>query len=625
MELEPVWFQRIAEAGAWGISVAVHMVVLLFLSLFTFSGTIREQLAIISSVENIEKVEYKFDTAISEQLGNTTNMNLLSTSQQVAATVAHNPEREIREKLEENFAPALPVTESIVEPERAMLTQAVTTQGTTEQPGGVEGAVDRLTHEIASSLRERKTLVVWLFDVSPSLHKRRAAIASRVENVYSQLNAMSVDSDKALKSAVAVFGEGFKVVTDEPLDETPALVKAVQSIKSESSGKENVFGAVIATVNKYMNYRTKMHRNVMVVIVTDEAGSDVQNLDKAIALAKRYGIRCYVVGDSAPFGRRIVEEPFILEDGENVIGVMERGPESRYQEYLKLSFWGISDYGLENLSSGFGPYALTRLCAETNGLFFITDQVKGPALDTQAMRNYQPDYRSTQAIDEDIRTNRAKRLLVELAEKNKDLDIPLPQLTFAAQNDTVLRQGLDQAQRPMADFDYKVDAMLKFLEAGEKERAKITEPRWRAAFDLAMGRLLALRVRGFGYNSMLAEMKVAPKKFERQGSNQWRLVASREITSGANVKKLANRATEYLKRVVDEHPGTPWEKIAERELSQPLGWEWKENQYNPPAMNRGGGDEKEKLRIKFAEEEKKAGKKAKAGGGGMSGPVRREI
>jgi hypothetical protein len=32
----------------------------------------------------------------------------------------------------------------------------------------------------------------------------------------------------------------------------------------------------------------------------------------------------------------------------------------------------------------------------------------------------------------------------------------------------------------------------------------------------------------------------------------------------------------YLERVVAEHAGTPWALDAERELRQPLGWEWRE-------------------------------------------------
>jgi len=105
-------------------------------------------------------------------------------------------------------------------------------------------------------------------------------------------------------------------------------------------------------------------------------------------------------------------------------------------------------------------------------------------------------------------------------------------------------------------------------------------------------------------------MRTSPKPFEKKGSNQWRLVPSKEISSGAQVKKLSNKATEYLKRVIDQHAGTPWGEMAERELSPPLGWAWRENTYVAPAGGMGNG--KNKPAPRFIEEvDSKTGKKTK--------------
>jgi hypothetical protein len=360
----------------------------------------------------------------------------------------------------------------------------------------------------------------------------------------------------------------------------------------------------------------------MIIVVTDEAGSDPVNLEQAIVSTKRYGMRCYCVGDAAPFGKETVEAPFTLENGETVIGVMHKGPETRYPERVRLGYWGTNSYDIENMSSGFGPYGLTRLCAETNGLYFITDDGRGQKIDPQVMRNYAPDYRPIAMIDADINQNKAKSALREVCTLLKLNDVPLPRLEFPAENDTVLRQAITESQKPLADFEYKLDGLLKLLEPGEKDRAKIKDARSRAGYDLAMGRVLALRTRSFGYNAMLAEMKSSPKKFDKQGSNQWRLESSKEISSGATTKKLAVRATEYLKRVIDEHPGTPWQLMAERELSKPLGWDWKESNYNPNPAGMGGG--KDKAGPKFIEVEDPVTKK-KVKKQIDKDPVRRDI
>jgi hypothetical protein len=532
-------------------------------------------------------------------------------SHEATQQVSAEPQEQIQEKLDENFKAEVPVTDDIVKPADSELLSAVDIKGNGEFVGGVEGAIDRLAWEIANSLREKKTTVVWLFDVSPSLSKQREAIADRVDVIYKQLNTLNANADKALKTGIAAFGDKHRIVTNDLLDDTDEVVKAVRGLKSEDSGTENVFGAVTAVANKWQNQATSMRRNVMIIVVTDEAGSDPQGLEQAIVQCKRYGMKVYCVGQMAPFGRQEVEVPFTLESGETILGVMQRGPESYLQERVELPFWGVPSGDLQNIASGFGPYALTRLCAETNGLFFITDPGLGK-VDLSVMRGYAPDYRPIRLLEQDVASNGAKRALIDVANslKGGTIQIRLPRQEFPAENDNILKDAIAEAQKPLAELDYRLDQIVKRLEEGEKDRAKIREPRWQAGYDLALGRALALRVRSFGYNTMLAEMRTSPKPFEKKGSNQWRLVPSKEISSGAQVKKLSNKATEYLKRVIDQHAGTPWGEMAERELSQPLGWAWRENTYVAPAGGMGNG--KNKPAPRFIEEvDAKTGKKTK--------------
>ena len=42
------------------------------------------------------------------------------------------------------------------------------------------------------------------------------------------------------------------------------------------------------------------------------------------------------------------------------------------------------------------------------------------------------------------------------------------------------------------------------------------------------------------------------------------------------MKKIGERAVEYLERVQMEHAGTPWAQMAEIELGVPVGWKWME-------------------------------------------------
>ena len=579
------------------VSFSLHLIVFAILGLIKFAQ-MTDAFMTISSVKDdeFETVDPKFDTAMSEQIGSESEVNTYTASEEASTYLAKNPLSEIEKSIETTLEVAAPVFDELPQPSKSDVLATVATTGTTEHAGGVEGAVDRLAWEIANSLREKKTLVIWLFDVSPSLSVRRGQIAERVENVYQQLNQLNVGADQALKSAVAVFGADCTILTNKPLDEASELVSTVRNIKSESSGDENTFAAVLKVSKHFLPFRTEQHRDVMIIIVTDEEGSDPDNLEQAIDRCRRYGMRCYCVGDSAPFGRKNVEAPFQMEDGERVIGVMQKGPESKYAELLRLGYWGTHSHDLDDMSSGFGPYGLTRLCTETNGLYFIADNGRGRhQFDPAVMRNYTPDYRPIPVLERDIQLNKAKLALIqscsfveEIAQSRKVLNIAMPNLDFRAENDTVLRRDITEAQKPIADLDASLDQLLRRLEQGEKDRQKVKEARWRASYDLAIGRALALRTRAFGYNAILAEMKVNPKKFEIAANNKWRLVPSKDINSRIEVKKMASRANEYLSRVIDEHPGTPWALMAERERNAPLGWEWKESHYNPDPVVAAG-------------------------------------
>jgi hypothetical protein len=225
--------------------------------------------------------------------------------------------------------------------------------------------------------------------------------------------------------------------------------------------------------------------------------------------------------------------------------------------------------------------------------------------DPARMREYKPDYRPVRVVDAEIRTNPAMAALREVANQTYLDSIPFPTLTFSAENDTQLRQAITEAQRPMADKEYWVDKMLGTLEMGKQARASLSEPAWQASYDLAMGRLLAMKVRLKGYNVMLANMKSSPKPFERPGSNEWKLTASKEIDTGPKMRQISEEARKLLKQVIDEHQGTPWEHLAVKELGQDLGWTWQEGMHYVPGLENRTDVDQEQVRLLLAEQNRR--------------------
>jgi hypothetical protein len=109
----------------------------------------------------------------------------------------------------------------------------------------------------------------------------------------------------------------------------------------------------------------------------------------------------------------------------------------------------------------------------------------------------------------------------------------------------------------------------------DSDRDRVTTPRWQAGFDLAIGRALAVKVRTEGYNAMLAEAKQG-LRFQNLQSDTWVLLPSESVTASSALSKDSSSAHNYLQRVLDEHQGTRWALLAERELSEPLVCQWYE-------------------------------------------------
>ncbi|MEX2285453.1 MAG: vWA domain-containing protein [Planctomycetaceae bacterium] len=563
----------------------MHALLFLALACIVENTLVEGRLLLSSQISNAELIppeDFKFDATAFDAIGNDGDLNSVSTALAATTHGSRSSQPRIEQQIKSSAVDVPHASQGeIFEPAESDVLAAVETTGATEHPGGVPGAIDRLTYEIAASLRERETLVIWLFDASLSLNARRSEIADRFENIYRQLGLLKVGGNGALKTAVVSFGQHTSILTKEPIDDVGEIVGAVREIEPDVSGKEYVFDAVQEAASRWKLYRTKEKRNVMAIIVTDERGDDFDRLEATIGGLKKLGIRVFCVGNEAIFGQEKHYVDFTDDRGFHWPRVpMDQGPETAGLERLRLRYWDQDD--VEGLSSSYGPYALTRLCAETGGLYLVAEETGGPRFDPEVMREYTPDYLPVERYKRELEKNPAKAALVQAAIATSAEEIPRPQLRFRADTDTNLRQEINEAQKPLAVLDFRLKEMHALLDAGEKHRDRVKEPRWRAGYDLAMGRVLAMRVRAYGYNVVLAAMKTSPRPFEKQGNNLWILEPSTETDAPPQIVRMAERAVEYLQRVIAEHPGTPWQLLAQRELSAPMGWKWHEGYMEIP-------------------------------------------
>ena len=476
-------------------------------------------------------------------------------------------------------------------------------EGTT----GAVGAIDRLTHEILLSLDERKTLVVWCFDSTASLIPQRNAIHDRFDKIYQELGIIEAAGNKAFKkyedepllSSIVAFGNNVELVTKKPTSSLADLKSAVKGIKNDDSGNENVFRTVYEVAKNYAHYRFappggQPERNVMIVVFTDEAGTDQVGLDETVKLCRRHTMPVYVVGVPAPFGRKETMmkwvDPDPKYDQSPKWGVVDQGPESLQPERIKLNFSSSKEDDLA-IDSGFGPYSLTRLCVETGGIYFTVHPNRDVRravsrqetqafsshishfFDPEVMRRYRPDYVSATEYQKRVSSNKARFVLVEAAKMSQLDQMASPNLRFVKTDEAAFSTALSEAQQESARLEPKINQLYEVLRGGESDREKEETPRWKAGYDLAMGRVLAVKVRTESYNAMLAAAKRGLKAKDPK-NNTWTLKPADEISVGSQLAKLGERAKMYLNRVLKDHPGTPWALLAEKELKDPVGWVW---------------------------------------------------
>ena len=479
---------------------------------------------------------------------------------------------------------------------------------------GAAGAVDRLTAEIDASLRQRPTVVVWVFDQSVSLSAQRKEIASRLERVFQELGADRSQRHRPdLQNLVVAFGKNVSLVTKKPTDDVAEVIRAIDAVPVDDSGVEMTFAAIRAAADSARIYRTSApKKNVMIVAFTDEVGNDQQLADQTAQHCRKLGIPVYVVGVPAPFGMREVRMKYVEFDPKFDAGedeqwaVIEQGPETLFPEVVRVRSGARED---EAIDSGFGPFSLSKLCAETGGIYFrvhpnsgergrVTNQMVAPMaaqiryfFDPDVMQAYQPDYVSAAKLQQDIAANEAKRALVEAARSTEIQPMESPVMTFPRRDEPSLAGLLSDAQRAAAKAQPRIDAIHATLTAGAAGRESIKERRWQAGYDLALGRVLAAKVRTDAYNQMLAQAKLG-MKFQDEKSDTWQLEPSEDVTVGSQTEKLAKQATELLERVVHDHAGTPWAQLAATELRTPLGYRWTERftGVNTPQMADAGNN-----------------------------------
>ncbi len=462
-------------------------------------------------------------------------------------------------------------------------------------------AIERVFAVIQDSVAFAPTTVVWFLDTSPSAMNWGSELHADVRRFYAEMTpGLNAKQSDRLMTGVVTLGQAVEFpvkLTSDP----QAVVAAVDAIRMDASGREVTFDALEQGLAAYLPERIRNGREVLFVVITDEAGDDWDRVENLLEPTRKYALPVYVVGVPAPFGRRAALDFSVEATGAASIKEPRdragnwqpilQGPESRSLEAIPLEFEEVGA-DVELLDAGFGPFGLEWLCRVSGGAFLAVREADSrgglararrlvwPTVDSAAFegdrwRTYAPDWVTATDYVKVLQGNMACQALHDASLLPKAAVLRDAEFRFEKRDEAELKNRLDRAQQAAAKVAPAVNDLYETLRKGAGDAEKLKSPRWRAGYDLAMGRASAAKARIDGYNAMLAALKRG-RSFSKPDSRFWVLVRASTTDESSALRNLVDRARTHLQRVVDEHPGTPWARQARHELEIPLGWQWNE-------------------------------------------------
>ena len=595
---------------ALGISVGIHVVLLVFMALIKFTILDANAEIVVETVFTDERQQQEFtqeldiNTEISESLSIVSGATVSTASGGTSAPAVS------QQKIEES--------ESLSEPEIQVNIGQVSVPGANmlgtdlgeseikgEVGAVVEGygaAMSRLTQELVRMMREKRVHVVWLFDESDSMRDDRAEIRKQFDKVYAELGiAQKQDKklktrkgDETLQTTILSYGAGIHTHTTKPTSSIAEIQKAIERVPIDESGEENLFQSVIAVCDKYGQLAQRQDRRLVIVVLSDEAGDDGGAVEEAIARVKRYKCPVYLMGREAvfgyPFARQIWRDPkFDLPFWIQV----RRGPETAFPEALQYD--GLHGRW-DAFSSGFGCYEQVRLARESGGVYFLLpgdeENLAGAGanldrkFDFLAMKEYQPLLLARRDYEKERAKSKFRSTIwevINVLNPNVDKQLNIQEIWYSFEPEKFRPEGLENASKALRAFGMLNEA-IKRLEAVKPLRAKEDSQRWRAAYDLNYAQCLAYRVRLFQF--MLAvdsHLKQMPKAKDPK-SNRWHARRVKELLEPdeqqkkktkvdmAELNKQMELARVEFNKVKKEHVGTPWAQRANWEIEQGYGF-----------------------------------------------------
>ncbi len=625
---------KLRDLYALGVSLGVHLALLV--GLYVFKLTVIDNLTQLD-LETVfeterEQIEFTKELELNTEVAQTFNTvpgGVVTGDIGASTSPVVTPQKVERSEMLQQPAVPVSLSEVTLPSENILGKDFGESQITGEVGAAVEGygaALSRITQELARMMRSERLLVVWLFDESGSMKDDQKEIAANFHKVYEELGILS-SKDEQFKdkrkrgeelvlTEVLSFGEKVHQHTPGPTADIEIIKSSIGKIPEDATGIENTCQTILASVEQYGGLARRQDRRLVMIIVSDESGDDVDNadvLETTIQKLKTARVPTYFLGRESMFGYpyariRWIDPKFNLSHWLQV----RRGPETPQVECLQ---WDGLHARWDTQNAGFGPYAQVRMARETGGIFFILpgeeeDLVNAGAFEKRKyefldMKEYQPVLAARREyIQERDRTEFRKTVFDVITRLNphlhselsiKEIWYPLELGAFTA--DASAQVG--KAAFAMSLLDQAIPLLDKIRPLRDTEASQ----RWRANYDLAYAQLVGFRVRLFQFLLAMDDHVARNPKPQKPESNAWNVGRQQKmlIPDEAQFQRLKSafklkmtreeflaelevrekEARNLLLDVVREHPNTPWAGRAQWELNQGFGMNFHEAFRNP--------------------------------------------
>ena len=440
----------------------------------------------------------------------------------------------------------------------------------TKAPQTYEEVLDEFASDVIDGVakKRRRLLVVLLVDESKSIFDDRQAISAKIDNIAKTLKTqMSEAEHKRLKWGMVSFGDHARTRMVASPD-LKAIKHRIMNIKFDTSGKENLLGAIQYTLKHFCN--PKKYR-LFLAVVSDEPGDDTKGEKGAellLAVTKQLkatNTRLYVFGREANFSFPRVWSPVYDMDGRVTdYNWADGGPESPEQELLEFDW--LLNHNARSIPAGFGMYAQTYLAGETGGTYFILSDVPSRYDDEKLEKSYAPE-------------------LVPLPEylRRRQLSSIRKKMHFICQEWrqkhrlTIWYSRLDRLDEDARAQILKAQKAHQWVQEARraleksKKRDKWRSKRWDANRDLTIAQLAKIQFHYRQYwitlSNVLKKGWPYPTKGERYThfSVTWDAPTDKP-PGGRAARSEMRRAKHLFNKIIEQHEGTPWATLAERDI-----------------------------------------------------------